>query len=196
VIGSSLESTVEDLSRLLLLLLRKGEWNGQQLLEDRFVYRMTHPAFEDTNTGYGYLTQMNAEQGWTYSTGTADLECQPYTNWPGYPHAPFFEVADDYGGSPFVHEHDIGTFWAAGTGGQKVSVQRGLDLVIGVRDDAVDPDTGGSFEGHKRVWRLIRPALLAHDPVYKDDEAGFCDAYQRSSYAPSLLSPWSAEASQ
>lgn len=195
-IGSSLVTTVEDVSRLALLLLRQGQWNGEQLLEPRFVYRMTHPAFEDTNTGYGYLTQMNAEKGWTYSTGTADLDCSPYTNWPGYPHAPFHETEDDYGGSPFEHDHDIGTFWAAGTGGQKVSVHRGLDLVIAVRDDAVDPDTGGTFEGHKRVWRLIRPALVALDPVYAGDEAGFCSAYQRSAYAPGLVSPWSEDASQ
>jgi len=196
IIGSSLETTVEDISRLGLLLLRKGEWNGKQLLDESFVYRMTHPAFEDTNTGYGYLTQMNAEAGWTYSTGTADLDCSPYTTWPSYPHAPFFATEHDYGGSPFEPAHDIGTFWAAGTGGQKVSAHRGLDLVIAVRDDAVDPDTGGTFEGHKRVWRLIRPALVALDPVYAGDEDGFCAAYQRSAYAPGLVSPWSAEASQ
>jgi CubicO group peptidase (beta-lactamase class C family) len=201
VIGSSLESTVEDMSRLMLLMLRKGHWNGRQLLDESYLYRATHPAFEDTNTGYGYLTQMNAEKNWTYSTGTADLECMPYTTWPSYPHAPFYESADDNGGSPFDGGHDIGVFWAAGTGGQKASVHRGLDLVIAVRDDAVDPgsDAGGgegAFEGHKRVWRLIRPALLALDPVYADDEAGFCAAYQRSEYAPALLSAWPPEASQ
>lgn len=201
VIGSSLESTVEDMSRLLLLMLRQGRWDGRQLLDESFAYRMTHPAFEDVNTGYGYLTQMNAEQNWTYSTGTADLDCAPYTTWPEYPHAPFFESADDNGGSPFDGGHDIGVFWAAGTGGQKVSVHRGLDMVIGVRDDAVDPGADpaageGAFEGHKRVWRLIRPALVALDPVYAGDEAGFCAAYQRSAYAPALISPWRKHASR
>lgn len=201
-IGGSLVTTVEDMSRLGLLLLRKGRWGGKQLLEESFVYRMTHPAFADTNTGYGYLTQMNAEQGWTYSTGTPDLDCSPYTTWPRYPHAPFYETTDDLGGSPHASGHDIGLAWAAGTGGQKVSVHRGLDLVIAVRDDVIDltdidlPAGEGAFEGHKRVWRLIRPALLAHDPVYAGDEAGFCAAYQRSAYAPDLLSPWSAQASQ
>ena len=181
-------------------MLRKGRWDGRQLLDESFVYRMTHPAFEDINTGYGYLTQMNAEQNWTYSTGTADLACAPYTTWPEYPHAPFYESADDNGGSPFEGAHDIGVFWAAGTGGQKMSVHRGLDLVIAVRDDAVDPEGDaaageGAFEGHKRVWRLIRPALVALDPVYAGDEAGFCAAYQRSEYAPDLR-PWSESASQ
>lgn len=201
-IGSSLQSSVEDMSRLGLLLLRQGRWAGRQLLDESFVYRMTHPAFEDTNTGYGYLTQMNAEQNWTYSTGTADLACAPFTTWPEYPHAPFYESADDNGGSPFEGGHDMGVFWAAGTGGQKMSVHRGLDLVIAVRDDAVDvagadADSGeGTFEGHKRVWRLIRPALVALDPIHAGDEAGFCEAYQRSAYAPALISPWRAEASQ
>ncbi|HSW13780.1 MAG TPA: serine hydrolase [Solimonas sp.] len=201
-IGGSLVTTVEDMSRLGLLLLHKGRWNGRQLLDESYVYRMTHPAFEDTNTGYGYLTQMNAEQGWTYSTGTPDHECSPYASWPRYPHAPFHEPGNGNGGSPFESAQDIGLVWAAGTGGQKISVHRGLDLVIVVRDDVIDPTAldpvagQGLFEGHKRVWRLIRPALLAHDPVYAGDEAGFCEAYRRSEYAPTLLSPWSAEASQ
>lgn len=200
-IGSTLQSSVEDMSRLGLLMLRQGRWDGRQLLDESFVYRTTHPAFEDINTGYGYLTQMNAEQNWTYSTGTADLDCAPYTTWPEYPHAPFYESADDNGGSPFENGYDIGVFWAAGTGGQKLSVHRGLDMVIGVRDDAVDPGADaaageGAFEGHKRVWRLIRPALVALDPIYAGDEAGFCEAYRRSAYAPALISPWAADASR
>lgn len=201
-IASSLVSTVEDMSRLGLLLLRKGRWDGKQLLDESFVYRMTHPAFEDTNTGYGYLTQMNAEQGWSYSTGTADLECSPYSTWMHYPHAPFFESPDANGGSPFEPHHDIGLVWAAGALGQKISVHRGLDLVITVRDDVLDVTDidffagEGLFEGHRRVWRLIRPALVALDPVYAGDEAGFCDAYRRSAHAPDLLSPWSADATR
>jgi CubicO group peptidase (beta-lactamase class C family) len=201
-IASTLVSTVEDMSRLGLLLLRKGRWDGKQLLDESFVYRMTHPAFEDTNTGYGYLTQMNAERGWSYSTGTADLECSPYSTWMSYPHAPLFESPDANGGSPFAPLYDIGLVWAAGALGQKISIHRGLDLVITVRDDILDV-TGinivageGLFEGHRRVWRLIRPALVALDPTYSGDEAGFCDAYRRSAYAPDLLSPWSVDASQ
>jgi hypothetical protein len=201
-IASTLVSTVEDMSRLGLLLLRKGRWDGKQLLDESFVYRMTHPAFEDTNTGYGYLTQMNAERGWSYSTGTADRECSPYSTWMRYPHAPFFESPDANGGSPFEPHYDIGLVWAAGALGQKISVHRGLDLVITVRDDILDV-TGidffageGLFEGHKRVWRLIRPALVALDPVYSGDEAGFCNAYRRSAYAPDLISPWSSGATQ
>lgn len=199
VVGYSMFSSVEDMSRLGVLLLRKGRWQGKQLLDEKFVYRITHPAFEDTNTGYGYLTQMNAAAGQTYSSGTADLDCSPYTTWPKYPHAPFFEPNGARGGSPFggKAQHDIGLTWAAGAGGQKISVHRGLDLVITVRDDFPSAEGGrpSTFEGHKRPWRLIRPALVKHDPVFQGDEKAFCAAYQRSAHAPDLLSPWSASAS-
>ena len=198
VIGGTMVSSQEDLARMGLLLLRRGVWNGKRLVAERYVYRMTHAAFEDTNTGYGYLTYSNAEKNWVYSTGTADTNCMPYTTWPKYPHAPFFEAPNDNGGSPFARTpHDIGVTWAAGAGGQKTSVHRGLDLVISVRDDMLSADGGrpGTFEGHKRVWNAIRPALVALDPKFQGDEEAFCNAYQRSAYAPDLLDPWSQSAS-
>jgi CubicO group peptidase (beta-lactamase class C family) len=198
-IAGTMFSTSEDLARLGLLLLRRGEWDGEQLLDERFVYRMLHPAFEDTNTGYGYLTYLNADENWAYSTGTPDATCSPYVTWPTYPHAPFFEAPDDNGGTPFADTpHDIGLAWAAGAGGQRISVHRGLDLVITVRDGALstDPDAPGLFEGHTSVWSEIRPALVALDPVFEGDEDAFCEAYRRSVHAPDLLDPWSATASQ
>lgn len=198
-IAGTMFSTSEDLARLGLLLLRRGIWEGQTLLDERFVYRMTHPAFEDTNTGYGYLTYVNAAENWTYSTGTADLTCSPYATWPRHPHAPFFEAPDANGGTPFDEfGHDIGMAFAAGAGGQRISVHRGLDLVITARDGVVstDPDDPGFFEGHKSIWTAIRPALVALDPEFGGDEDAFCEAYQRSAHAPDLHDPWSASASQ
>jgi CubicO group peptidase (beta-lactamase class C family) len=197
-IAGTMVSSQRDLARMGLLLLRRGMWDGKRLVSERYLYRMTHAAFEDTNTGYGYLTYVNAADNWVYSTGTADNRCMPYATWPRYPHAPTFEAPDDNGGSPFAkRRHDIGVAWAAGAGGQKTSVHRGLDLVISVRDDAASLDGGdpGTFEGHKRVWNLIRPALVALDPKFKGDEEAFCAAYQRSAYAPDLRDPWSPKAS-
>ena len=189
-IAYSMNSTTQDLSRLGLLLLRKGNWGGKQLLDEKYVYRMTHPAFEDANTGWGYLTQLNAHAGQTYSSGTPDRDCSPYATWPSYPHAPFNATTHNYGGSPYTDErYDVGLAWASGFGGQRVSVHRGLDLVITVRDDSTN-------EGHKRVWEAVRPALVELDPRYQGDEAAFCAAYQQSHYAPTLLSPWSPEASR
>lgn len=198
VIAGTMVSSQEDLARMALLILRRGVWDGRRLVAERYLYRMTHPAFEDTNTGYGYLTYVNAADNWVYSTGTADTECMPYTTWPRYPHAPTFEAPDDNGGSPFAKvRHDIGVTWAAGAGGQKTSIHRGLDLVISVRDDMLSVDGGrpGTFEGHKRVWNAIRPALVAEDPKFKGDEEAFCKAYQRSAYAPDLRDAWSRRAS-
>ena len=59
-------------------LLQRGRWNGRQLIDEEFLYRMTHPAFEDVNTGYGYLTYVNAADNWSYPTSTADTHCAPY----------------------------------------------------------------------------------------------------------------------
>ena len=197
-IAGTLQSSLDDLSRLGLLILRRGKWDGTRIVPERYVYRMTHPAFEDTNTGYGYLTYSNADRGWVYSTGTNDTKCSPFATWASYPHGPLFEAKDDLGGSPFGKpKYDVGLTWAAGAGGQRIAVHRGLDLVITVRDDAisVDGEESGAFEGHKRVWSLIRPALVALDPKFEGDEAAFCDAYRRSRYAPDLYDPWSRRAS-
>lgn len=192
-IGGNMRSSVRDMARMGELILQRGRYNGRQLIDEEFAYKMTHPSFEDSNTGFGYLTYANAADNWGYSTGTNDTRCSPYTRWPSYPHGPFFEAKDSNGGFPGEQKHDVGLVWAAGAGGQKLSVHRGLDMVIVVRDDSVsvgESETVGSFEGHKNVWNAIRPALVALDPVYRGNEAGFCAAYQRSEHAPDLLEPW------
>jgi CubicO group peptidase (beta-lactamase class C family) len=197
-IAGGMISSPEDLARLGLLILRRGRWDGEQLLDERYVYRMSHPAFEDSNTGYGYLTYINAHSNWAYSTGTSDLRCAPFGTWSSYPHAPFFEAPDDNDGSPFGDEvYDVGVVYAFGAGGQRIAVHRALDLVITVRDSVVstDEEDPGTFEGHKSVWAEIRPALVEHDPTFAGDEEAFCQAYQRSAHAPDLLDPWSEDAS-
>jgi CubicO group peptidase (beta-lactamase class C family) len=198
-IGGTMNSTVRDMARMGIVLLQRGRYNGRQLLDEEYVYKMTHPAFEDANTGYGYLTYANADKNWVYSTGTNDTACSPYTRWASYPHRPFFEAPDPNGGFPGEQKHDVGLVWAAGAGGQRIVVHRALNMVIAVRDDAVDVSGSGqvgTFEGHKTIWNAIRPALVALDPVYRGDEAAFCKAYQRSEYAPSLREGWFPTAAQ
>ncbi|MFZ1866423.1 MAG: hypothetical protein WAU39_19545, partial [Polyangiales bacterium] len=46
----SWHSTVRDMARLGLLLMNGGMWNGERLLDEAWVYKLTHPAFEDANT--------------------------------------------------------------------------------------------------------------------------------------------------
>jgi CubicO group peptidase (beta-lactamase class C family) len=192
-IGGNMISSVRDMAKMGELLLQRGRYDGRQLIDEEYVYRMTHPSFEDSNTGFGYLAYLNALDNEVYSTGTADDDCAPYTRWPDYPHRPFEEAPDPNGGFPGAQQHDVGVVWAAGAGGQKMAVHRGLDLVIAVRDDAIsvgESEPVGSFEGHKNIWNAIRPALVAMDPVYAGDEAGFCEAYKASAHAPDLLEPW------
>ena len=195
-IASDLYSNVRDMARLGQLVLQRGRWNGRRLIDEEYLYRMTHPAFEDANTGYGYLTYVNAADNWSYPTSTADTNCAPFGRWPSYPHRPLFEWPDPNGGVPGNREqaYDIAHVFASGTGGQKFTVYRGLDMVIAIRNGAASAGDGGTavdqFPGHKTVWNALRPAMLALDPVFKGDEAGFCAAYRRSDYAPDLREPW------
>ena len=188
VAAHTMYSTVYDLAKLGELLLRKGRWGDRQLIDEDYVYRMTHPQIEDIQTHYGYLTWLNVAAGQASDNGdTSDLVCSPFAGWPRYPHPPMLDAPDDRGAAPFRNGHDVGVFWAQGAGGHYIIVHRGLDMVIVVRDnDQVD----GKIH---RVWHQMRPALVALDPVYKGDEAAFCDAYRRGEHAPSLLSPWDAE---
>jgi hypothetical protein len=178
--GYTLTTSVHDLSRLGLLILRKGVWDGQRLIDEQYMYRLAHPSFPDSNTGLGYLTWMNAQnmQGPSGRSST----CAPYAAWPANaPYQPAFRASNDYGGTPFDNPpNDIGVVWAAGLGGQWTQVHRGLDLVI----------TGHNVSGEWSMWDAIRPALVAEDPQYRGNESGFCNAYNRSTHAPSLLSPW------
>ena len=199
-IAGNLTTSVRDMARLGQLVLQRGRWQGRQLIDEEFLYRMTHPAFEDVNTGYGYLTYVNAAKNWTYPTSTADTHCAPYGQWPSYPHRPLFEAGDSNGGVPGERRQllDIAHTFASGTGGQKFTVYRGVDLVVAIRNGAASVADGGTvvdqFPGHKTVWNALRPAMLKFDPLYKDDEDGFCAAYRRSEYAPDLREPWSAPA--
>jgi hypothetical protein len=182
-VAYGLQTSVEDLSRLGLLIMRKGNWNGEQLITEEYVYRMSHPSFPDSNTGLGYATWLNAEN-MLGPSGRAHPDCAPYAMWAPDKQAPFPESKGNYGGSPFPdQQYDDGVVWAAGLGGQWTTVHRGLDLVISGHNV-----TGG---GNWVLWDQVRPALVALDATYKGNEAGFCQAYRRGSYAPTLLSPWS-----
>ena len=198
-IASNLYSSVRDMARLGQLVLQRGRWQGRRLIDEEYLYRMTHPAFEDANTGYGYLTYVNAAANWSWPTSTADTYCAPYGEWPGYPHRPFYEWPNTNGGVPGERRqtYDIAHTFASGTGGQKFIVYRGLDMVIAIRNGAgsvnEEDQLVDQFNGHKTIWNAVRPAILKYDPVYKDDERGFCAAYRRSDYAPDLREPWFKE---
>jgi CubicO group peptidase (beta-lactamase class C family) len=180
-IAYGLQSTVQDLGRMGLLILRKGNWGGEQLITEEYMYRMTHPSFPDSNTGLGYATWLNA-QNMLGPSGRAHPNCAPYAQWAADKQAAFPESKTG-NGSPFPdQQHDVGVAWAAGMGGQWTTVHRGLDLVISGRNV-----TGG---GNWVLWDSVRPAVVAHDPVYQGNNTAFCAAYRRGTHAPTLLSPW------
>ena len=179
-IGAGLQSTVRDMARMGMLILQRGKYNGERLVKEPYMYRMSHPAFPDTNTAYGYLLYNNAIENWKYSTGRNDPEGTPVAVWPKYPHEPFFEALNCNGGSPdCAIGLDVGANWGQGAGGQRVVVHRGLDLVMAIRDDR-------SNNGHTNVWNAVRPALVALDPRFKGDEKAFTAVYAKSEYAPDL----------
>jgi CubicO group peptidase (beta-lactamase class C family) len=201
IAAGGMTSTVYDMGKLGELLLRKGRWGNRQLVDEDYVYRMTHPQIEDVHTGYGYLTWLNSAAGvaalFDFKT---EPVCSPFVEWRKYPHAPTFEAPDSNGGAPFKNKYDIGVFWADGAGGQFTYVHRGLDLVMVIMDDEAaqenDPEAQKRGEAnvtgleYHRMWRLVRPALIAMDPKFKGNEAAFCRAYRSGSYAPDLLSAW------
>jgi hypothetical protein len=178
-------STLRDMARLGLLVMHQGVWAGKRVLDQSWTYKMTHPAFEDANTAYGYLTWLNARTGGTgpggAGTGTGGDPCAPAAVWDRYPHG-LSKAANCTFSAPHscAQEYDIGVWSAQGLGGQFIVGHAGLDMVIVAKNYS-----GGG--GPTGLWQHIRPALVALDPKYKGDEAGFCAAYGANNYAPDLV---------
>lgn len=195
-IGSSMYSTSADLARLGELVLRKGMWNGEKILDEQYTYRMTHAAFEDSSTSYGYLTYVNADAN--NAGRSRDSKCSPYARWARYPHAPFYEASNSNGGYPFADPaQDIGVAWSQGMNSSTFTVHRGLDMVIGSSISVNGMVTRlVDVEGTSQnwIWDNIRPALVANLPQFAGDEAAFCAAYRAGLWSQAR-SPWSAEAS-
>jgi hypothetical protein len=85
--------------------------------------------------------------------------------------------------------HDTGVFSAQGLGGQFIVGHRGLDLVM------VAQNFSGNG-GPVGLWEMVRPSLVALDPMFQGNEAAFCEAYGNGNYAPDLLVPPSQPAEQ
>jgi hypothetical protein len=176
--------------RVGLLIMHQGIYDGRRLLDASWTYRMTHPSFEDANTGYGYLTWLNARQGAAgvggAGSGNSGDACAPAAVWPSdaYPHGMLSGAPDcTYTTAKALCEqtHDVGVWSAQGLGGQFIVGHAGLDLVIAAKNY-----NGGGPAG---LWAAIRPALVALDPTYMGDEDAFCEAYAAGDYAPDLVAP-------
>jgi hypothetical protein len=186
VFGISWSSNIRDMARLGLLLVHDGVWDQQRLLGKEWVYNMTHPAFEDANTAYGYLTWLASNAN--YFLPGIDInfqiplgKCEPAAIWREFPHTLSESTDCNYDGAySCLQSYDVGAFAAAGAGGQLIVGHRGLDLVLVTRN-------AGDIAFVNTPWDLIRSALIKHDPVYPGDEEAFCEAYRAGEYAPDLI---------
>jgi hypothetical protein len=184
VFAASWQTTVRDMARVGLLILHDGVWRGARILDASWTYKMTHPAFEDANTGYGYLTWLNSDSNYTFGQrpghkGQGPLDpCAPVALWPRYPRG-LSEAPDCNYEAPYSCEQtfDVGVWYAAGLGGQYIVGHRGLDLLLVVKNL-------GDTAGPGQLWSAVRPALVALNPTFRGDEAAFCERYGRNAYAP------------
>jgi hypothetical protein len=189
-----------DMARLGTLLMHDGMWNGTRLLDADWVYKMSHPSFEDANTGYGYLTWLNAASNYTFGGLTAAIQpgangkyqvayspgpCAPLSIFKTHPHGLSDSPDCNYiaPASCAPQQYDVGVFNGVGYMGQIIQVHKGLDLVLIARN--VEPGAIGA-DAPKSVWDALRPAVIAGDPKYKGDEAAFCKDYGGNAYAPDL----------
>jgi hypothetical protein len=188
-ISTGWNANLSDMGKLGTLLAHDGWYGGERLLARSWVYRMSHPAFEDANTSYGQLAWLNhrgnaAGIGGNITSGSNAKEgdpCAPAAFWPKYPSP---SGAPDCRATVGMckQTHDVGIFSAQGLNGQFIVIHPGLDMVIAARNFS-----GG--DGPLGLWRAVRPAVVAMDPMFKGDEAAFCKAYGAGDYAPDLVMP-------
>ena len=163
--GYSWYGSLLDMARLGLLALHGGIYNGERLVDSEYIYNMTHPAFEDGSTRYGYLTWLNG--------GT----CQPRAIHASYPHG--ISEASDCADGNCDQDNDVGVWSAIGAGGQYIVGHRGLDMVV------VGKNWGSG--GGEELFDLVLPSIVAADPRFMGDQEAFCEAYARGAYAPDLV---------
>lgn len=190
---------VFDMAKVGQLMLRGGVWEGERLLEQEWIYKMTHPSFEDANTGYGYLTWLNASAGWTpgLTTGaTLPLgpvnpgACAPVAIYKQHPHG-LSEATSCLYDFPYgcTQSYDVGVWQAVGLLGQVIQGHPGLDMVVvGMDLTANEMQSQDPFRNlvnpSSKLWDAMKPAVIKADPRFNGDEAAFCAAYGGNNYAP------------
>jgi hypothetical protein len=196
--GWTWATTPSEMARLGLLILRGGVWNGQRILDEEWAYRMTHPAFEDADTGFGYCTWLNASSNYTMgdlpvpeSWGDVGEKphfpgpCAPVSIYRAHPHG-LSEAPDCNYDAPYTcaQKYDVGVWQSIAGFGKVIQGHPGLDLVLVGWD--VTPLDFFAMPSAGILWDAVKPAVIAADPKYAGDEAGFCAAYGSNQYAPDL----------
>ena len=163
--GVSWNTSLLDMARVGLMILHGGIWDGERLADSRYIYNMTHPAFEDGSTRYGYLTWLN------------NTTCSPRAIHASYPHG--ISESSDCADGDCDQEHDVGVWSAIGARGQHIIGHRGLDLIV----------IGKNWNegGGSALWGAVLPSVVAADPTFMGDQEAFCEAYGKGEYAPDLV---------
>lgn len=135
-----LQSTCQDMARFGYLFLRKGNWDGEQLVPEAWVDEATGHPSQKLNAGYGYLWWLNRFGPQPSPAAATDPNAGPSPDGQAVPDAP-----DDM-------------FWAIGLGNQLISVDPGSDTVV-VR---IGPATanGTSAFGSQAIAKVVTEALV------------------------------------
>ena len=135
-----LQSTCQDMARFGYLFLRKGNWDGEQLVPEAWVDEATGKPSQELNAGYGYLWWLNRFGPQPGPAAATDPNAGPAKDGQAVPDAP----------------NDM--FWAIGLGNQIISVDPGSDTVA-VR---IGPTTanGTSGFGTREIAKVVTEALV------------------------------------
>jgi CubicO group peptidase (beta-lactamase class C family) len=144
-----LQTTCEDLARFGYLFLRRGAWDGTQVVSEGWVDAAVGGSSQDLNSAYGYLW-------WLNRPGTVAGAAQATT-----------AEAEDAGrdGEDDVDQLVPGApedmFFALGLGGQIVAVDPGSETVA-VRLAGVGAGDGRSFDA-TAIARVVTEGLVDQD---------------------------------
>jgi CubicO group peptidase (beta-lactamase class C family) len=117
-----IQATHHDIARLGHLWLNRGNWNGQQVMDQAFVDAALTPTYPQANGAYGYLWWLNSDAGtWRTTGGTGGQG-----NW--FPYLP------------------TNIFLALGARGKIMIVMPDHNLVVVTMGDT-DQEQSGNFLG-------------------------------------------------
>jgi len=122
-----LQSTCRDMARFGVLMLNKGNWDGEQVVSEAWVDDATGQASQELNGSYGYLWWLNREGaggGDQATTGQGDDDGEQGQMVP--------EVADT-------------VYWALGLGGQIIAIHPDSGIVAVRLAPTRVPEGAGPF---------------------------------------------------
>jgi len=131
---SFLQTTCSDAARLGYLYLRHGNWNGKQVLSQKWVDEATHPS-QKLNRGWGLLWWLNYPGSLVSIDNVLTPDYKEPSNMKLVPNAP-----DDM-------------FWALGFGGRFIQVDPASDTVV------VRLGGGQEAANMQQVARVVTEAL-------------------------------------